>query len=71
VSPFKNALSASSSGNIETQSANTTLSGRIGEWLQVGGVNEHSSYTQSGTASYSSGSSKREDSIWIRADLLR
>jgi hypothetical protein len=71
VSPFKNALSASRSGNIETQSANTTLSGRIGEWLQVGGVSEQSSYTQSGTASYSAGSSERKDSIWIRADLLR
>ena len=71
VSPFKNALSASRSGNIETQSANTTLSGRIGEWLQVGGVSEHSSYTQSGAASYSSGNSERMASIWIRADLLR
>jgi hypothetical protein len=71
VSPFKNALSTSRSGNIETQSANTSLSGRIGEWLQVGGVSEHSSYTQSGTGSYSSGSSKRQDRIWIRADLLR
>jgi hypothetical protein len=71
VSPFKNALSTSRSGNIETQSANTTLSGRIGEWLQIGGVSEHSSYTQSGTASYSSGNSKRKDRIWIRADLLR
>jgi len=71
VSPFKNALSATRSGNIETQSATTTLGGRIGEWLQVGGVSEHSSFEQSGTASYSSGSSSRRDSIWIRADLLR
>jgi len=71
VRPFKNALSASRSGSIETQSANTTLTGRIGEWLQVGGVSEHNSYSQSGTASYSSGTSNRRDSIWIRADLLR
>jgi len=70
VSPFKNALSTSGSGNIATQSANTTLSGGIGEWLQVGGVSEHNSYTQSGTASYSSGNSQRQDRIWIRADLL-
>lgn len=71
VSPFKNSLSSSRSGNIETQSANTTLSGRVGEWLQIGGVSEQRSYTQSGTASYSSGNSEREDRIWIRADLLR
>jgi hypothetical protein len=71
VSPFKNALSAARNGSIETQSANTTLSGRVGEWLQVGSISEQSSYTQSGTASYSSGNSKRTDRIWIRADLLR
>jgi len=71
VSPFKNSLGTARSGNIETQSTNTTLSGRIGEWLQVGGVSEHSSYTQSGTANYSSGSNKHRDRIWIRADLLR
>lgn len=71
VRPFKNSLSKSHSGTIDTQSANTTLHGGIGKWLQVGGVSEHSSYTQSGNATYSSGSSNREDSIWIRADLLR
>ncbi|MBT8436925.1 MAG: hypothetical protein KJP11_06105, partial [Gammaproteobacteria bacterium] len=40
VSPFKNSQANSRAGNIETQNANTTLSGRIGEWLLIGGVTE-------------------------------
>ncbi len=71
VRSFKNALGNSASGVIETQSANTVITGQIGEWLKIGGVTESSSQTQSGTASYSSSSSKRKDRIWIRADLVR
>lgn len=71
VRPFKNSVANSSSGSIETQSANTTITGRIGEWLKIGGVTEHSSSTQSGTLSYSSSKSSRKDRIWIRADLVQ
>ena len=68
---FKNSLGNTASGIIETQSANTTITGQMGEWLKIGGVTEHSSQTQSGTASHSSSTSKRKDRIWIRADLVR
>ena len=33
VSPFKNSQSNARGGNIETQHANTTITGRVGEWL--------------------------------------
>ena len=59
------------SGVIETQSADTIVSGRVGEWLKIGDVTQSGSYSQSSGASYSSGSSKRKDRIWIRADLVR
>ena len=71
VRPFKNSLGSSGSGIIETQSANTVITGRVGEWLRIGGISEYSSQTQSSGASSSSSSSKRKDRIWIRADLLR
>lgn len=68
ISPFKNSLRG---GNIQTQSARTTLSGRLGEWLLVGGVNEQLRRAQSGTGSYRSTESRNSEGIWIRADLVR
>ncbi|MEM7561866.1 MAG: hypothetical protein AAF353_02320, partial [Pseudomonadota bacterium] len=71
VSPFKNAQSNSGGGSIDTQSANTTITGRMGQWLLVGGVSEHSSHTQSGIVSQQSRESSRDESIWIKAELVQ
>jgi type II secretory pathway component GspD/PulD (secretin) len=70
VSPFKNSQGNSRAGNIETQNANTTLTGRVGEWLLIGGVTEQLKRSQSGTGSYSSTQSRNNESIWIKADLV-
>jgi hypothetical protein len=71
VSPFKNAPGSDRSGNIETQQARTTVTGPIGEWLQIGGVSEQFQRSQTGIASRSTASGSREDSIWIKAELLQ
>ena len=71
ISPFKNSLSKTSGGNIETQHANTTITGGIGEWLLIGGTTEEIKRSQSGTGSYSSTRSRNNESIWIKADLVR
>ncbi len=69
VSPFRHALRGG--GNIETQSAHTTLTGRLGEWLLVGGVSEQLGRAQSGAGDYRSTQSRGDAGIWIRADLIR
>jgi hypothetical protein len=71
VSPFKNSLSKTRAGNIATQQANTTISGRLGEWLLIGGATEQIKRSQSGIGSYSSTQSRTNDGIWIKADLSR
>jgi hypothetical protein len=71
VSPFKNSQANTGGGNIETQQAKTTISGRIGEWVLIGGVSEQLKREQSGTGSYSSTQSRSNQSIWIKADLVR
>jgi hypothetical protein len=71
IRPFKNSLAKTGKGNIETQSARTTISGRIGEWLPLGGVTEQSNRTQSSIASSSSTKSSSQHSIWIKADLVQ
>jgi type II secretory pathway component GspD/PulD (secretin) len=71
ISPFKNSLSNTNAGSINTQSANTVISGRIGEWLEIGGVSEESSGSQSGIGSYGSSQGRKTDHIWIGADLVK
>lgn len=71
VSPFKNSLSNANAGNIETQYAKTTLTGRIGDWLLIGGVTEQLKRAQSGTGTSVSTESRKNESIWIKADLVR
>ena len=71
VSPFKNTESHAGGGNIETRSASTTISGRIGEWLLIGGVSEQLKRAQSGTGTQVSTQSRNNESIWIKADLVR
>ena len=71
VSPFKHSQNNARDGSIETQSASTTITGRIGEWLLIGGATEQLKRAQSGTGSYSSTQSRNNQSIWIKADLIQ
>jgi hypothetical protein len=71
IRPFKNSLAKTGKGNIETQSAQTTINGRIGEWLPLGGVSEQSKRSQNSLGSSSSTKSSSQHSIWIKADLVQ
>ncbi|MDH3760001.1 MAG: hypothetical protein OEU50_03405 [Gammaproteobacteria bacterium] len=71
VSPFKNSMRNAGGGSIETGSANTTITGPVGEWLLIGGTTEEITRKQSGTGSYTSIQGRSNHSIWIRADLVQ
>lgn len=71
VSPFKNSNKHTGGGNIQTQSARTTITGRMGQWLLIGGVTEQLKRKQSGIGSQTSTQSRNNESIWIKADLIR
>jgi type II secretory pathway component GspD/PulD (secretin) len=71
VSPFKQSQSKARGGDINTQRASTTLSGRLGEWLPIGGVTEQTQRTQSSIGSYGSTQSRNNESIWIKADIVQ
>jgi type II secretory pathway component GspD/PulD (secretin) len=68
VSPFKQSLSNQRGGDINTQSARTTVSGPLGEWLPIGGVTEQTQQSYSGIGSYASTHSRNNTSIWIKAE---
>ena len=71
VSPFKSSQSNTDGDNIDTQSAGTTVIGRIGEWLLVGGITEQLEQTQSVTGTTIATQSRDDTGIWVKADLVQ
>lgn len=55
-------------GNIQTQSLDTQVIGRLGTWIQLGGVSESSSSTRRGVLSRSHSTDSNELSIWVKVE---
>lgn len=53
---------------IQSQSLNTQVVGRLGSWIQLGGVSETSSSTSSGILSRSYSTGGNELSVWVKVD---
>ena len=70
ISPFSNARDHTTGGSITTQDASTTITGRAGEWLLVGGATEQIRQQQSVTGRSVSTESNAGRSVWIRADVV-
>jgi type II secretory pathway component GspD/PulD (secretin) len=58
------------SGRIETQSLTTQVTGRLGEWLELGGLSGASSTTQRGILSRGYTTSSDERSLWVKVELV-
>ncbi len=55
-------------GAINTQQVSTQVSGRIGEWVQLGGIDNTSSTSQSGVLSRRHSTARDSQSVWIKVD---
>lgn len=60
---------AGSRGGIATQSLSTQASGRLGAWIELGGVSESGSSTNSGLTGRSLATQSTHRSIWIKVEL--
>lgn len=56
-------------GNVQSQSLDTQVIGRLGSWMQLGGVSESSSSSNRGVLSRSYGTENNELSIWVKVEL--
>ena len=70
VSPYKSSRISSGRDDVAALSAGTTITGRIGEWLMIGGVTEQINRTDSTTGNTIRTEGGRDSGIWIRADLV-
>jgi hypothetical protein len=55
-------------GGIQSQSLNTQVIGRVGSWMQLGGISESSSRSDSGVLSHNYSTGGNELSIWVKVD---
>lgn len=55
-------------GNIQTQRLTTQVSGRLGEWIQLGGISESANSRQSGILSREYSTRSDERSIWVKVE---
>lgn len=70
ISQNRDALSASGGGSIDTRSTSTVVSGALGRWMEIGGINEQHSSTSSGIAASTTSSGSSHYGIYIKIDRL-
>lgn len=72
VSPYKSPqINMGRDDVVVSQSANTTITGRMGQWLMIGGVARQITRTDSTTGNTIRTEGNRGSGIWIRADLVQ
>lgn len=71
ISPQYDTPGGQGYGSVNTQRVSTTVSGRLGEWIEIGGANQQFSGQKSGNRS--SGSSQVYDnrSVWLMVEEVR
>jgi type II secretory pathway component GspD/PulD (secretin) len=71
ISPRQQQLRPSAAGGtVNTQGANTVVSGRLGEWMQVGAVREASSGAEAGLLVWGRQTGRTEYSAWVKVDAV-
>lgn len=57
-------------GGANIQRLSTSVSGRLGEWIELGGTVRDSSGDRAGTVTYSSRGSRDSDRVWLKVEEL-
>ena len=58
-------------GSVNTQRESTTVSGRLGEWIEIGGANQQFSSQKSGNLSTGSREGYDNRSVWLMVEEVR
>ncbi len=69
IAPYRRKLSSGGSGAIDTQSISSTVRGRLGEWIEIGGVNESGDNSEGGIGYSGSSRSSDSRSVWLKVEL--
>jgi type II secretory pathway component GspD/PulD (secretin) len=61
---------SSRGGQIQTQQITTQVSARLGEWIQLGGVDESASTEQRGILNRSYSTRSDEQGVWVKVEMM-
>jgi type II secretory pathway component GspD/PulD (secretin) len=70
ISPQQESLSGTVEGAVRSSRLTTTVSGRLGQWIALGGTNQDLSQDRSGTLSYSTRGSLEQRRVLLRVEEL-
>ncbi|AGA86549.1 secretin N-terminal domain-containing protein [Stutzerimonas stutzeri] len=70
ISSTRDRLAQGRSGVVEMQNADTRVSGRVGEWITIGGIDESADSEQRGTLRRYSTQSSQNLSMRLKVDVL-
>lgn len=68
IAPQREQFAPGSSGAIRTESAASTVGGRLGEWFEVGGAATAASRQDAGILSYREARSSADRRIWVKVE---
>lgn len=71
INPRRDRLSPQGGGRIDTNNLHTTVSGRLGEWIRIGGIGESQDGKTTGIFSTGKKKSEEDREVWMRVDLIR
>lgn len=69
IQPHYRTVSDKRSGTIDVQEADTTLETKLGEWVQIGGIDTNESSKDSGILSTSRNSGSKQSAIYVKVEL--
>jgi hypothetical protein len=58
-------------GSSDTQRLTTTVSGRLGEWIELGGSSQQADFARQGTLHGAVGQASERGSVWLQVEELR
>jgi type II secretory pathway component GspD/PulD (secretin) len=71
ISTQRDSIADAGSGNVDVQRVDTIVTGRLGEWMQLGGVAQQNSRTDRGTVSRSTSTGADDRSVYLKVDEIR
>nr|WP_306441351.1 hypothetical protein [Methyloversatilis sp. XJ19-13] len=71
ISPQKESLSETQYGEIRTARLVSTVRGRLGEWMELGGSGYSEQIDQRGITRYGTRDAQSQRRLWVKVDLVR
>jgi hypothetical protein len=71
ISPQKESLSETQSGEIRTARLVSTVRGRLGEWMELGGSGYSEQIDQRGITRYGTRDAQSQRRLWVKVDVVR